>query len=151
MPLLFRSVISVVLAFMVFTQAWGGELAGLWQEYDDDSGSLVALIRIEQLPDNSYEGRIEKVFLDRDENPAPICRQCPGELRNQPLQGLRILSGMKRKDKLSFEGGRILDPDDGKTYQCRLRLSEDGNTVEVTGYLNLNWIGQSEIWRRISK
>ena len=128
--------------------AWSGELAGLWQEYDDDTGKLVALIRIEKLPDDTYEGRIEKVFSDISEKSELICIRCQGSLRNHPLLGMRILSGMKRKDKLNFEEGEILDPDDGKTYRCHIRLSDDGNTIEVTGYISLNWIGQSEIWRR---
>lgn len=149
MTLLFRSAIVFILLFTISTRACaGGDLVGLWQEYDDDTGSLVALIRVEKLPDNTYEGRIEKIFPDAVEDSELICRLCPGALRNHPLIGLRILSGMKRKDELSFESGKILDPDDGKTYRCRIRLSEDGNTIEITGYLNLNWIGQSEIWRR---
>lgn len=130
------------------TMAWSGELAGLWQEYDDDTGKVVALIRIEKLPDNTYEGTIEKVLsTDTDENAEFICRLCPGTLRNHSLLGLRILSGMKRKGNLNFEGGEVLDPDDGKTYRCRIHLADDGNSLEVTGYISINWIGHSEIWR----
>lgn len=128
--------------------AWGGELAGLWQAYDDHTGNLEALIRIEKLPDNSYEGRIEKIFPDSENITVLICSNCTGNLHNQPLIGMRILSGMKVKDKLNFEGGEILDPDEGKTYHCQIRLSDDDKQIQVTGYINFNWIGQSEIWRR---
>jgi uncharacterized protein (DUF2147 family) len=55
---------------------------------------------------------------------------------------------MKRKDELNFEGGEILDTDDGKTYQCRIRLTEDGNIIEITSYINLDKIGPPEVWRR---
>ncbi len=141
--------IAFILLLTAPTMAWSGDLAGQWQEYDDDTGKVVALIRIEKLPDNTYEGTIDKMLLtDTSENAEPICRLCPGALRNHPLSGLRILSGIKRKDKLNFEGGEVLDPDDGKTYRCRIQLSEDGNSLEVTGYLSINWIGHSEIWRR---
>ena len=138
-----------MILFMISTRSWGGELAGVWQEYDDDTGKLVALIRIAKLPDATYEGKIEKVIPETPAgNPDPVCGSCIGTLHNHPLVGLRVLYGMKRRDGQSFTGGVILDPDDGKSYQCRIRVSEDNKTLEVTGYLGLNWIGQSEIWRR---
>ncbi len=137
-----------MLLFAIPSSAWTGELAGLWQEFDDRTGKVEALIRIRKLSDDTYEGNIEKIFPDRPENTAMLCTACTGNLYNQPLLGMRILSGMKRKDKLTFEGGSVIDPDEGKAYQCRIRLSEDGNTIEVTGYLGFVWIGQSEIWKR---
>ena len=143
-----KSAITFILMLAMPMLAWGGELAGLWQAYDDHTGNLEALIRIEKLPDNSYEGRIEKIFPDADNKTALICSSCTGSLRNQPLIGMRILSGMKGKDKLNFERGEILDPDEGKTYHCQIRLSDDDKQIQVTGYINFNWIGQSEIWRR---
>ena len=79
-----------------------------------------------------------------------LCKNCQGDLHNRPLLGLRILSGLHRKDTTRFEGGQIIDPDDGKIYRCNIRLLEDGKTIEVTGYLSFNWIGHSEIWRRIA-
>ena len=144
----YKSAIASILLFTISTLAWSDELAGLWQEYDDQTGKVEALIRIEKAADNTYEGKIEKLFSDVVANPAKICTRCTGSLRNQPLLGLRILSGMRRKDRLNFEGGEIVDPDDGKVYQCHIRLLEDGKTIEVTGYIGFNWFGQSEIWRR---
>lgn len=146
--LLNRSAIAFVTLFTISTLAWCGELVGVWQEYNDDTGNVDALIRIEKVADNTYEGKIEKIFPDTVENSALVCAHCPGNLRNRPLIGLRILSGMKRKNNLNYEGGEILDPDDGKIYRCRIQLLDDGNTIEVTGYTSINWIGQSEIWRR---
>jgi uncharacterized protein (DUF2147 family) len=148
MRLHIKSAIVFIFLISISTFAWSGELSGLWQEYDDDTGKLVALIRIEMLPDNTYEGRIENIFPHSGEGSELICRRCTGRLRNQPLLGLRILSGIKRIDKLNFEEGEILDPGDGKSYRCHIKLSGDSDTIQVTGYISLNWIGQSEIWRR---
>lgn len=128
--------------------AWGGELEGLWQEFDDSTGKVEALIRISKLGDSTYEGSIEKIFPDKPGNAAMLCTACSGDLYNRPLLGMRILSGMKRKDKLVFEGGTVLDPDEGKIYRCRIRLSEDGRTLEITGYVGFAWMGQSETWKR---
>jgi uncharacterized protein (DUF2147 family) len=145
-----RSAIVIILLFTFSSLAWSDELAGLWEEYEDRTGNPEALIRIEQLSDNTYEGKIEKILPDTPEKNKMICTHCSGNLSNQPLLGLRILSGMTRKDKLNFEGGKILDPDEGKIYRCHIRLSEDGKTIKVTGYINFKLFGQSEIWRRIN-
>ncbi len=128
--------------------AWGGELAGLWQEYDDQTGKVEALIRIEKAADGTYEGRIEKLVPDAPANASKLCTACKDGLRGKPLVGLRILSGMKRADELNFDGGEIVDPEDGKAYRCHIRLSADGKTIEVTGYVGAQWLGQSETWRR---
>ena len=148
MTLPYRSAIVLVLLFSISSLAWGGELAGLWQEYDEDTENLEALVHIEKVSDGTYEGKIEKIFPDTVENSALICTHCKGSLHDHPLLGLRVLSGMKRKDELNFEGGEILDTDDGKTYQCRIRLTEDGNIIEITSYINLDKIGPPEVWRR---
>lgn len=139
---------AAVLLFALAAPGWGSDLAGLWQEYDDKTGKVEALIRIEQATDGSYEGKIVKLMADVVGKDAQICSKCKGSLRNQPLLGMRILSGMKRKDQLNFDGGEILDPEDGTVYRCHIRLSEDGKTMEVTGYIGFNWLGQSETWRR---
>jgi uncharacterized protein (DUF2147 family) len=148
MTLLSRSAIALILLFTISMPAWSAELTGLWEEYNDDTGNVDALIRIKKLSDNTYEGTIEKILPDSVENSKLTCTHCQGGLRNQPLLGLRILSGMKRKDTENYAGGEVLDPDDGETYSCHIRLSADGNSIEVTGYLSLYLIGQSEIWRR---
>lgn len=148
MRLFYRILIVFIFIPSLAAPAWGAELAGLWQEYNDDTGALEALIRIEKAADNSYEGRVEKILPATAENAALRCTRCKGSLRNRPVIGLRILSGLKRKDKVSFVEGEITDPDDGQTYRCNVRFTDDGNTIEVTGYLSFNWIGHSEIWRR---
>jgi uncharacterized protein (DUF2147 family) len=133
---------------LVFSPLAWGDLTGLWQEYDDDTGKLAALIRIDKRPDNVYEGVVEKVFLNAGETSDQLCTRCRGDLHNHTLLGLPILTDMKRKDRTHYEGGQILDPDDGKIYRCRIQLDEDENTLQVTGFNNFSWIGQSEIWRR---
>lgn len=149
MRILHRLLAVGLMTFLLLPSAWGGDLTGLWQEYDDDTGKLTALIRIRMRPDNIYEGVVEKIFAAAAENAPALCTRCPGERHNHPLVGLPILSGMKRKDRMHFEGGEILDPDDGKVYRCRIQFTDDNDTIQVTGYINFSWIGQAEIWRRL--
>jgi uncharacterized protein (DUF2147 family) len=137
---------ALLIAWSAVAQA--GEPAGLWQEYDDKTGKVEALIRVEQAADGTYQGTIVKLVAEVVGSASRVCSGCGGSLHNQPLLGMRILTGMRRKDAHTFEGGEIVDPDDGKVYRCRMRLSEDGRTLEVTGYIGVSWLGESEIWRR---
>jgi uncharacterized protein (DUF2147 family) len=128
--------------------AQGGELAGVWQEYDDKSGKVEALIRVEQGADGAYYGTIVRLVAEVVGSESRTCEACRGSLHNQPLLGMRIFHGMIRKDALTFDGGEIVDPEDGQVYRCRMRLSADGGTLEVTGYVGVSWFGESETWRR---
>ena len=144
----FKTLSSAILLLIISAQGWAGELAGVWQEYDDKTGKVEALIRIEKLPDGTYEGKIVKLMTDVIGEDHKICGNCKGDLHNQPLLGMRILYGMKRKDELTFEDGEIIDPDEGKVYRCLMHLSEDGKTLEVTGFIGISLFGQTEIWKR---
>lgn len=68
-------------------------------------------------------------------------------LRNRPLQGLQILSGLSFKDNM-WVGGTIYNPTDGKTYSCQMKL-KDKNTLELRGYvMGMPALGKSQIWKR---
>jgi hypothetical protein len=137
------------LSLILFSHlAWAGDMTGLWQEYDDDTGKVNVLIRINKTADGVYEGVVEKVLVKAANNGEAICTKCAGDLHNRPILGLRILKGMKRKSDNVFDSGEVLDPDDGRVYPCRIEVMDDGNSLQVTGYLALAWVGQSEIWVR---
>ena len=143
-----KKIIALVALLTLTPLAWGGDIVGLWQEYDGNTGKVEALIRIRMNADGVYEGVIEKVLVAIPQNPQQLCLRCTGALHNAPMLGLRLLSGMKRKDALTFEGGEILDPDVGKIYKCRIQLAADGKRMKVTGYLGWSWLGDSEVWTR---
>jgi uncharacterized protein (DUF2147 family) len=53
-----------------------------------------------------------------------------------------------RKDGDVWDGGRILNPADGKTYKVRLSVIDNGQKLEVRGYIGVPMMGQSQIWER---
>jgi hypothetical protein len=43
--------------------------------------------------------------------------------------------------------GRIYDPDNGKTYKCKMTLKE-GGILHVRGYIGISALGRTTIWTR---
>jgi len=47
-----------------------------------------------------------------------------------------------------WEGGTILDPNNGKTYRSQLRVVDGGKKIEVRGYIGIPLLGRSQSWVR---
>jgi uncharacterized protein (DUF2147 family) len=71
-------------------------------------------------------------------------------LRDRPLVGLRVLSGLAASpdDERAWTGGTIYDPASGSTYHCTLRL--DGkNRLHIRGYIGIPLLGRTTTWIRV--
>ena len=119
--------------------------AGLWKSIDDNSGKPRSLIRISE-KNGEYSAVIEKGLLATD-TPDAVCDKCKDERKGQRIVGMTIVKGIKLKDG-HYEGGEILDPENGKTYRCLMKLDSTGNKLEVRGYIGISLIGRSQIWTR---
>jgi len=47
-----------------------------------------------------------------------------------------------------WDGGQILDPQDGDVYGCTMRLADGGDQLVVRGFLGLALLGRSQTWLR---
>ncbi|RZU02927.1 uncharacterized protein (DUF2147 family) [Rivibacter subsaxonicus] len=128
--------------------AWaeGPSPTGLWRNLDDVSGMPRALIRITE-SNGMLQGRIEKVFPAPSDDSNPKCDKCEGTNRNAPVVGLVILSGLTKEGD-EYVGGQILDPDNGKVYRSKVRLTDNGKTLSVRGYIGVPTLGRSQTWMR---
>jgi uncharacterized protein (DUF2147 family) len=92
-------------------------------------------------------GTVEQLLDPPKDDPAPRCVKCEGDRKDQPIVGMKILWGMK-KDGSGWSGGRILDPNNGKTYKCNLSLADGGKKLEVRGFIGMPLLGRTQTWVR---
>lgn len=126
--------------------AAGATPAGLWRTIDDNTGKPRSLVRIHE-HNGEYSAVIEKGLLATD-TPDAVCDKCKDERKGQRIVGMTIVKGIKFTDG-HYEGGEILDPENGKTYRCLMKLDSTGNQLEVRGYIGISLIGRSQNWTRV--
>jgi uncharacterized protein (DUF2147 family) len=120
---------------------------GLWEQVDERTGKPESWFKITER-NGIYEGAFAKIFFKPGEDSNWVCDKCQGADKGRPVQGLTFIRGMQRNGS-SYEGGTIMDPRDGQVYRALMRLSPDGKTLEVRGYLGIALFGQSQIWHRL--
>jgi len=116
---------------------------GLWKTVDDETKQTKSLVRILE-KDGELVGRVEKILTDKTD---ARCDRCTDERKDQPVQGMTIVTGMKPDGDL-WDGGSILDPNNGKVYRSRMKLLDGGRKLEVRGYIGAPLFGRSQVWLR---
>ena len=121
---------------------------GLWQAVDNDTKQPTGWFLIS---DHSgvYDGIIAKMFLKPGEDPNVVCDQCKDDRHGRPWLGLEIIRGMTQEAEDKYAGGTILDPRDGKVYKATMKITPDGQTLVVRGYLGFELLGQNQYWSRL--
>lgn len=106
---------------------------GRWTTIDDNSGKKRSIVEITERGGKAY-GRIVQLFREPGEEADPICDECdPDDDRHdEKVIGLEFIRGMV-KDGDEWDDGTILDPENGKVYDCKLWV-EDGKLM-VRGYV----------------
>lgn len=118
---------------------------GLWQSFDNNTGAPRAEIRITE-SQGVLTGRIERNLLPQAAGTVQVCDKCTDDRKGTPLIGMALVRNAKASQEAGvWEGGEILDPDEGKTYRLRLQLLEDGKKLQVRGYTgpffkNRTWV-----------
>ena len=120
---------------------------GLWRNIDDKTGEAKAEIRIQGNGAGVLTGVLEK-RLAKDAKPDDLCKECSDDRKDKLLLGLEIIRGAKKAEgKDVWEGGKILDPENGRNYTLRMTPVEGGKKLEVRG--SSGPFGRTQTWVRV--
>lgn len=119
---------------------------GSWHSMDEKTGELKSLIVIAD-KGGALNGHIEKL-LRKEADQKGVCKECSDDRKDKPMLGLEIIRGAKQSEgKEVWEGGKILDPENGKEYTLRMTPIEGGKKLEVRG--SIAFFGRTQTWVRV--
>ena len=128
----------------VFAQA---SPAGTWKTIDDETKQEKSIVRI---TDNGgvLTGKIEK--LTDPAKQEATCDKCSDARKDQKIIGMTIIEGVKKAAGEEYwDGGSILDPNNGKVYKVRLTPADGGKKLDVRGYIGAPLLGRTQTWIRV--
>ncbi len=145
-----KQLIGALLLSAVSSFSFAEDIIGLWQSIDDKTGAPKALVEIRKEADNTYAGKVVKLTPRAGYTPKETCVDCPPPYTNKPIIGLDVVTGLKSTDGLNYTSGRILDPNTGKLYSLKAKLSSNGKRLHLRGYLGISALGRNQIWIRVN-
>ena len=119
---------------------------GRWNTVDDKTGEIKSEI---QIIDNAgvLTGAVTKL-LRKDAKQDEVCDKCSDDRKDKPILGMQIIRGAKKAEsKDVWEDGKVLDPENGKSYTLRLTPVDGGKKLEVRG--SIGPFGRTQTWVRV--
>jgi uncharacterized protein (DUF2147 family) len=140
-----KNILTVTLLAMAGAAFAQGTPAGLWRTIDDDSKQEKSLVRIVDTA-GVLSGKIEKITDPAKQD--SVCDKCSDARKDQKVIGMTIVEGVKKNaGEPYWDGGTILDPNNGKVYKVRMTPKADGKTLEVRGFIGPFYRNQT--WQRV--
>ena len=141
-----------LLITLALAAATGSALAqatpvGLWKTIDDETKKEKSLVRIKEV-NGVFSGTVDR-FLDPTTKLDDVCEKCTDERKDKPVLGMTIIRNIKASadDKGIWDGGDILDPNNGKVYKARLKPVDGGKKLEMRGYIGPFY--RTQVWLRV--
>ncbi len=131
-----------IVSILLFAEV-PAQVTGLWKSTDHVDNTEKSIVRIYE-SNGKYFGVVEKLL------PAATvthCAGCEGELKNKSIVGMVIIKDVTKKSN-GGSNGKILDPKNGKFYDCDIELVS-ADKLKVTGYLGLPLLGKDMYWNRL--
>ena len=138
-----KAYLSIFIMVLFCSTSWSQTAVGTWKTIDDEDGKAKSNIEIYE-KDGKLYGKIIKL-IDPERT---ICTKCKGDKKDKPIEGMVIVWDLEQKSGTEWDGGKILDPKNGKEYKCLIEL-KDANTLKVRGFIGVSLFGRTQYWYRV--
>ncbi|HAS41943.1 MAG TPA: DUF2147 domain-containing protein [Microscillaceae bacterium] len=137
--------------FLMSTQAFSQDVVGTWKTIDDETGKARSHVKVWKNKKGVVFGRIVKILDPKKQNAK--CDKCPDKRegifgqKGEPIMNMVMMSGLTKDDD-QYSGGRIFDPNKGKSYKCYIEL-KGADKLKVRGYIGSRYLGRTQYWYRV--
>jgi uncharacterized protein (DUF2147 family) len=134
-------------SFLFFTSLFYAQqpsVIGKWKTIDDETGKAKSILEIYEKSGKIY-GKVLEILEAEHRN--KVCSNCSGEDKNKPILGMTVIKGLTKEGN-EYNSGKILDPKNGKLYQCYITL-ESKDKLKVRGYIGISLFGRTQYWYRV--
>lgn len=140
-----KTVLILLLAFFSCS-AWAQKADAILGTWTNANGQDHILI---YKRGDKFFGKLDWIKFPNDENGKPKTDKNNPDpvLRSRLDLGLELLKDFTFDGDNIYSGGTIYDPKNGKTYSCKMTL--DGNTLIIRGYIGISLFGRSVTWTRV--
>lgn len=138
----FLLILLTIVAVSINAKAQTDKIEGLW--YNDVK---TAKIQITKENNGKFYGKV--VWLKeplKDGKPKVDEMNSDEKLRSRPRLGLPVLADFVKDGDNKYSGGTIYDPNNGKTYSCKMTYK--GKTLDIRGYIGISLFGRTTTWSR---
>jgi uncharacterized protein (DUF2147 family) len=136
-----KRILATAFAASIWAGAASADTLNVFGTYRTQAGT--SHIHIADCGDGSPCGKV--VWLDAAALPTGESPESITDAKGARLMGMKLLQGFQRKAK-DWRGGTIYDPENGKTYDSRLKRRTDGS-LEVKGCIGP--ICQTQVWKPV--
>lgn len=115
---------------------------GKWNVVND-SGRVNSIIEIYE-KDNEIHGKVIRITKEEDRDQK--CTECPGDLKNKPIEGLNVIRDFVKEGD-EYVDGTLIDPKSGKEYSGKIWVDEKNpDKLNVRGYIAFFY--KTKVWER---
>ena len=140
-----KNILLLVAVLFAFAKANSQDVIGTWKTIDDESGEVKSHVQIYKKGDEFFGKASNVLAKDAPENPK--CVACEGALKDKPIEGMVIMKNLQKKGKM-YKDGTVIDPENGKSYDCKIWLNEDNpDLLMVRGYIL--FLYRTQTWERL--
>ncbi len=139
--------IGMVVAMSLLSIASFAQTAiGKWNTIDDKTGKKKSVVELYK-HDGKLYGKIVHLYPREGREANPVCKECTDDRKDKPIEGMQIVRGLSWNGK-EWEGGTIVDPENGKVYKCKVWIDEkDKNKLQLRGYVGPFY--RTQTWEKV--